>query len=122
MANIPATTEGRIARWANVALGGSIALPAILLFLALSTNVPALCLLVAILFLQIWPLRNIERYAVNVRLRIWAGSLAAHILEIAAGPLIMHSLAVLLLLIPEPISGILHVRGLQLSRRSWQVA
>ena len=63
MANIPATTEGRIARWANVALGGSIALPAILLFLALSTNVPALCLLVAILFLQIWPLRNIERYA-----------------------------------------------------------
>ena len=122
MANVPATSEGRIARWASVALGGSIALPAILLFLALSTNVLALCLLVAILFLQIWLLRNIERYPANIRRRIWAGSLAAHILAISAALLLTHSLAVLLLLIPEFISGILHVRGLQLSRRSWQVA
>src|SRR5580698_1480073 len=122
MANVPATSEGRIARWASVVLGGSITLPAILLFLALSTNVLALCLLVAILFLQIWLLRNIERYPANIRRRIWAGSLAAHILAISAALLLTHSLAVLLLLIPEFISGILHVRGLQLSRRSWQVA
>ena len=122
MANIPATAEGRIARWASVALGGSLALPTILVFLALSTNVPVLCVLVAILFLQIWLLRNIERYSASVRFRIWAVSLGAHILAIAAALLLTHSFAVLLLLIPELISGVLHVRGLQLSHRSWQVA
>jgi hypothetical protein len=31
-----------MARWASVALGGSFALPAILVFLALSTNIPVL--------------------------------------------------------------------------------
>jgi hypothetical protein len=108
-----------MARWASVALGGSFALPAILVFLALSTNIPVLCLLVTLLFLQIWLLRSIERYSAGVRVRIWAVSLAAHTLAIAAALLLTHSWAILLVLIPELISGALHVRGLQLSHRSW---
>jgi hypothetical protein len=120
---MPDTPEGRTARWAAVVLSSSLVLSlgALFAIFALSSHVSppalALCLIVAIYIAQIVALNRIERCAREVRKRIWIFSLFMHlpIVLLAAISASLWSWGALIVLSPELISGVLHLRGMGLN-------
>ena len=119
MRRVPETSEGRVARWATIALGGSIILPFFGVFAVLgisyhpSPEALLLCLFVAAYVGPIYFLDRIERYTTLTRKRIWVVSLViyAPIALFAVIAAIVWSWGFLLLLVPELIGTVLLVKG-----------
>jgi hypothetical protein len=108
------TTEGRTARWAVTCLGSSQLLAATVLFLLFTQK----GLAIALIFLvcaQSYCLLNIERFAPRTRLWIWGCSLVPIVVVVGVGSWFGKSFAVLIVLAPEIIGALLHIRGLMLS-------
>ena len=122
MRRVPETSEGRVARWATIALGSSFVLPACGVFAVLGVSylpspvILLLCLFVAGYIAPIYFLDRIERYSTSTRKRIWIISLVMHapIALFAVIAAIVWSWAFLLLLVPELIGTILLFRGIGL--------
>jgi hypothetical protein len=116
--------ESRLARWSLGFLSGSVAILAVFLVLTFSIAtqsvwiVPALACL-GVYMAQFYYLGSIGRYAPKRRLRIWQLSLLGHallfgvVLWVVGDP----SLA-LLVLLPELVSGAIHLLGIYHASRA----
>lgn len=122
MRRVPITSEGRVAKWATIALASSFVLPVCGVFAILGISyrpspvILLLCLLVAGYIGPIYFLDQIERYGPSTRKRIWIISLVIHapIALFAVIAAIVWSWAFFLLLVPELIGTVLLFRGIGL--------
>jgi hypothetical protein len=116
------TREGSVGRWAAIAFSSSIVVPPIVVFALLGASVHLSPFIVLILILAgaylapIFLLDSIERFSRLGRKRIWIFSAILHapVLLLAVVGTVLWSWAMIILLLPEVVGGILLSVGIRL--------
>ena len=121
---LPTTNERQVALIASSALGSSMLFLGAFFFFAYALAVahPSHVVMAAALLLlylvQIHYLSTVHRRPRSTRLRIWQWSLAAHLTVFVVAYFLTHDSVVLVFLIPEALSAVLHLLGIYLAARS----
>jgi hypothetical protein len=122
------TLEERLAKWAAACIGGSIVMVGVLVALAftIATRSAWVVLAVACLLVygaQVYYLGSIGKFAPQRRLQIWLLSFLGHFLLFGAVLWVIGELSVALaVLLPEVVSGAMHLVGIHHAFRALRAA